>query len=84
MSFLHAEYSDDEYSNDEYSDDEDDVLQLTCKRHKLVNEIALRASLSSGLYSEFLGKEGPVESHSPDLYNALDYLNCFGRMLSLL
>ena len=74
MSFLNAEYSDDEYSNDEYSDDEDYVLQPTCKRRKLANEIALRASLSSGLYPEFLGKEGPVESHSPDLYNALDYL----------
>ena len=74
MSFLHAEYSDDEYSNDKDSDDEDDVLQPTCKRRKLANEIVLRASLSSGLYPEFLGKEGPVESHSPDLYNALDYL----------
>ena len=67
MSFLHAEYSDDKYINDKYSDDEDDVLQPTCKRRKLANEIALRASLSSGLYPEFLGEEGPVESHSPDL-----------------
>ena len=79
MSFLHAEYSDDEYSNDEYSndkysDDEDDVLQPTCKRHKLANDIALRTSISSGLYPEFLGREGPVERHSPGLYNALDYL----------
>ena len=73
MSFLHADYSDDKYSNDEYSDDEDDVLQQTCKRRKLANEIALRTSLS-GLYPEFVCKKGPVESHSPDLYNALDYL----------
>ena len=52
-------------------------FQPTCKHRKFTNEIALRASLSSGLYPKFLGKEGPVESHSPDLYNALDYLKLF-------
>ena len=69
MSFLHADYS----------DDEDDVLQQTCKHRKLANKIALRTSLSSGLYPEFLCKEGPVESYSPDLYNALDYLTDYKR-----
>ena len=37
MSFLHAECN----------GDEDGVLTSTCKRRKLVNEVVLRASLSS-------------------------------------
>ena len=76
LSLLHAEYS----------DDNDDVLQPACKHQKLANEIALRASLTFGLYPEFLGKKGPVESHSPDLYDALDYfkLLCPDALASLI
>ena len=64
MSFLNVEYI-------QYSDD-DDIIQPTCKHCKLANKIEHHSP--SGLYPEFLGKEGPVESHCPDLYDALDYL----------
>ena len=37
------------------------------------SEFALRESFQSGLYPEFLAEEGPTESLSPDLNNALDY-----------
>ena len=58
----------------EEEDEDEEVLEPSRKRCKLASEIALRESLQSGLYPEFLGVEGPVESHSPDLNSALDYL----------
>ena len=65
-----VDFSDKEVDEDE---DDDDILEPSSKRRKIASQIALKASLESGLYPEFLGKEGPVESHSPDSYNALDY-----------
>lgn len=54
-------------------DEEDEVLEPSRKRLKLASGIALQESLQSGLYPEFLGEEGPVEGHSPEVNNALDY-----------
>ena len=63
--FLSAEYDEDE---------EDDEMAPTPKRRKLCSQLGLKASLESGLYPDFLGREGPVEDHRPDCNSALDYL----------
>ena len=65
-----------EAESDEEEEEEEDyaVMAPTPKRRKLASQIGLDASLKSGLYPEFLGVEGPVESHDPDRNNALDYL----------
>ena len=65
-----VDFSDKEVDEDE---DDDDILEPSSKRRKIASQIALKASLESELYPEFLGKEGPVESHSPD-----SYIQCFG------
>ena len=60
---------------DEGEDDEDySVLAPTPKRRNLASQIALDASLKSGLYPEFKGVEGPVDSHDPESSSAFDYL----------
>ena len=46
----------------------------TRKRRRLCSELALKTSLESGLYPEFLGAEGPAENHDPESNSALDYL----------
>ena len=69
-----VDFSDKEVDEDE---DDDDILEPSSKRRKIASQIALKASLESGLYPEFLGKEEPMESHSPDSYNALDYFKLF-------
>ena len=46
----------------------------TRKRRRLCSELALKTSLVSGLYPEFLGVEGPAENHDPESNSASDYL----------
>ena len=61
-------------SEEEDDDVEDEgVLEPSRKHPKLASEVALHESMQSGLYPDV----GPVESHSPDLHSALDYLKLF-------
>ena len=46
----------------------------THKRRRLCSELALKTSLESGLYPEFLGTVGPAENYDPESNSALDYL----------
>ena len=55
-------------------DEDDKVMAPTPKRRKLCSQLGLKTALDSGLYPQFLGTEGPVESHDPDSNSALDYL----------
>ena len=71
---ISVDFSDKELNEDE---EDDDILEPSSKRRNIASQIALKTSLELGLYTEFLGKEGPVESYSPDSYNALDYLKLF-------
>ena len=69
------EEEEEEQEVDEGEDDEDySVRAPTPKRRKLASQIALDASLKSGLYPEFKGVEGPVDSHDPESSSAFDYL----------
>ena len=38
----------------------------TPKQRKLSRRLGLKASHESGLYPDFLGREGPVEDYRPD------------------
>ena len=68
-----SEDSEDEESED--SDDECEELGIpTAKRRKLANEEALKLSLSSGLYPQYLGIEGPFMPRDPTSFDALDFL----------
>ena len=40
----------------------------------MYSELALKTSLESGLYPEFLGAKGPAENHDPESNSALDCL----------
>ena len=42
----------------------------TDKRRRLCSELALKTSLESGLYPDFLGAEGPAENHDPESNSA--------------
>ena len=66
INVIHSECGGDE------SDEE--LLASTRKRRRLCSELALKTSLESGLYTEFLGAEGPAENHDPESNSALDYL----------
>ena len=46
----------------------------TPKRHRLVNDSALMASLQFGLHPEFLGVHGPSQDHNANDNSVLDYL----------
>ena len=67
---------DNEEEEEEEEDDDEDysVLAPAPKRRKLASLIALDASLKSGLYPEFKGVEGPLDSHDPESSDAFDYL----------
>ena len=41
---------------------------------RLLNEEALKLSLSSGRYPEYLGIEGPQDRNNPQTCNPLDFL----------
>ena len=48
-------------------------MALTPKQCNLCSRLCLKDH-ESGLYPDFLGREGPVEDHRPDRNSALDYL----------
>ena len=75
----HSDCTDERGIDDDEEEEEDDdedysVLAPTPKRRKLASLIALDASLKSGLYPEFKGVEGPLDSHGPESSDAFDYL----------
>ena len=47
-------------------------LPLNGVSYNVCSQLGLKASLESGLYPDFLGREGLVEDHGPDCNSALD------------
>ena len=62
-----------EDQNEDEEEDDVDQSRPTRKQRKLVSDQALRWSLSSGLYPQFLGHEGPTDTFDPNS-TAFDFL----------
>ena len=60
-------------SSDSDSDYSDGVM-ATAARRKRAKDLALQQSLSSGLYPQFQGLQGPRQVTNPQTSNALDFL----------
>ena len=75
---MSAESFGEEEDEEEEEEEEESDLEgraPTPKRRKLAMEKALTNSLGSGLYSVFVGIEGPCNDANPGDCNTLDYLS---------